>query len=248
MRSLLSIGLLLISASLHAQVFVEKVYLNDSTTVYEGLIIEQAPTRYIKIARSKEKDTITVNLKDIWKLTKEYPKVDSAQKQITPPAGKSSSNTGRSVYAEALGIAGLYSLNYDTRLVKGKQDGWGIRAGLEYARVRTVNYYGDTLQQHVLGVPLMLNYLLGKSNNFLELGIGVTYFVRRPMGALLSEKEEYTVPKLGIRLPAILGSLMIGYRYAPPGKGIMFGISFNPLIGNNYGYPSVGLKIGYKFS
>ncbi|MCE3282407.1 MAG: hypothetical protein K0Q66_1144 [Chitinophagaceae bacterium] len=247
MKLLLSIFLLLVSASLHSQSFVEKVYLNDSITVYEGLIIEQAPTRYIKIARSREKDTITVYLKDIWKLTKEYPKADTTKRQ-TSPATKPLSATGKAVYLEALGIGGLYSLNFDTRLVKGKQDGWGIRAGLEYCRVRTINYYGDTLQQDVFGLPLMVNYLLGKGNNFLELGLGVTYFIRRPNGELLSEQEEYTIPKLGIRPPAVLGSMMVGYRYVPEGKGMMFGASFNPLLGNNYGYPSVGLKIGYKFS
>lgn len=53
--------LIVISASVFSQQInypTDKIYLNDSVTVYEGLIIEQASAKYVKIVRTKEKDKL----------------------------------------------------------------------------------------------------------------------------------------------------------------------------------------------
>ena len=247
MKITLYIFSLLLCYSVQAQEFVEKVYLNDSTTVYEGLIIEQAPAKHIKILRRKERDTIEVLLRNIWKLTKEYPKPDTGKKVVVPIIKARQANANRSVYLEALGAAGLYSFNFDSRLVKGKRDGWGMRAGVGFFPIKTINYYGDTLGYRVFSLPVMINYLYGKNLSYLELGLGVTYFISSANGDLQAPKSEYTISRLGTRIPHVLGTFMIGYRYMPTAKGVTYGISFNPLIGNNFRFPSLGIKIGYTF-
>jgi hypothetical protein len=62
------------------------VYLKDSVTFHEGYIIEQAPAQYVKIMRLKEKDTLTINIQNIWKLTKHF-KQDTSASVCSPGTG-----------------------------------------------------------------------------------------------------------------------------------------------------------------
>ncbi|GAB4093402.1 hypothetical protein [Flaviaesturariibacter terrae] len=237
-----------------AQAFTERVYLTDSVTVYEGLIIEQAPSKYVKILRRAQKDTVTVPLNQIWKLTKDYPAPDT-----TAPKPKAQPGRRTQVaYVEVLGAGGVNSINYDTRISTGGRNGWGVRAGIGYWKVPTISYYADTLRQGLISLPLMVNYLVGRRTNFLELGLGVTYFLCKPEHPYEGPKDQYTIQEVGARIPSVLGSFMIGFRHVPLKRGFVYGFTLNPLVGKSFTIPdlgthlnfvpSIGIKLGWKWS
>lgn len=221
----------------------DKIYLNDSVTVYEGLIIEQAPAKYIKIVRTKEKDTVQVQMKDIWKMLRIHP-VQEAPPKAEPVKKKKVKN--RFAFIELLGTGGLYSFNYDFRFDKTIFDKWGLRAGIEYLPLNTYNYSGDKLTYSTVLFPFMVNYLIGKRNKFLELGLGAVYVFKWKHGALKAEEYEYFIRNINRRIPKSYGAFSIGYRHNPLKGRIMWGIGITPLIGNSFILPNIGFKIGYS--
>ncbi len=227
---------------------LDRIYLNDSITIYEGFIVEQAPAIYVKILRKIEQDTLQLSMKDIWKMTREYPRADTTT--VTAPSKKAAHRQTKNkyVYAEALGSAGLYSLNYDFRFNENRRDGWGLRSGFSYLNLTTYNYSGDVLNYRVLLLPLQVNYLFGKQKRFFEVGLGATYIIKSRQGTLMAPEYEYTIKYLGRRIPNVLGTMSLGYRRLPVKGKIMWGISATPLIGNSFTLPNIGFKIGYKLS
>ena len=87
----------------------------------------------------------------------------------------------RSLSVELLGAQTIAGINYDSRF--NGNSGLGYRVGIGYG-------YGDTsglIDQKIngVGVPLELNYLLGKKNSKLELGFGASlgvYQVKETIG------------------------------------------------------------------
>ena len=68
----------------------------------------------------------------------------------------------QSVYGEIGGVAGIYSINYDTRFTENiDNDGLGGRLG--------VAFFED-----IFIVPLQVNYLAGDNGHYIELGAGAT--------------------------------------------------------------------------
>jgi hypothetical protein len=98
----------------------------------------------------------------------------------------------------------------------------------------------------LFGFPVMVNYLYGRKNDFFELGVGVTYFLSKPIGKQVAPRHEYTISGLDVRIPEVMGTFMVGWRHVPTGRGLTYGVTFNPLVANSFRFPSVGLKIGYK--
>lgn len=102
----------------------------------------------------------------------------------------------RSVSLEVFGAQNTVGINYDSRF-KGN-DGWGWRVGLGFG-------YGDNsgfIDQNIkgVGVPLEVNYLLGKKSSKLELGFGANfgfYHVKEktgyyfPLGDGSGDETEY---------------------------------------------------------
>lgn len=223
----------------------DKIYLNDSVTVFEGLIIEQAPAKYVKIVRTKEKDTVQVQMKDIWKMLRIHPLQEVPEK--ADPA-KKKKDKNKYVFAEIMGSSGLYSINYDFRFNKTSNSKWGLRAGIEYLPLNAYNYSGDKLTYSTILFPFMVNYLIGKQNKFLELGLGAVYVFKWRHGKLLAEEYEYFIKNLNRRIPKSYGAISIGYRHNPIKGKIMWGIGITPLIGNSFILPNIGVKIGYWVS
>ena len=217
----------------------DKIYLNDSSTYYEGLIVEQAPAKYVKIVRTIEKDTIQLLMKDIWKMQRIYPLQDTIKKL------KKASVKNRFVYVEMLGSGGIYSINYDFRFAKEIINKFGLRAGVEFLPINTVNYSGDILTYSTLLFPFMVNYLVGKKNKFLELALGAVYVIKWPTGKVHAQKHEYFIRNINRRIPNVYGTFSIGYRHQPIKGNIIWGISATPLIGNSFIIPNIGIKIGY---
>jgi hypothetical protein len=231
-----------------SQQFVERVYLKDSS-FYEGYIIEQVPTQYLKIDRFKLKDTVTVPLSLVWKITKMYMQPAKLEAQKVVPK-KNKERYLKVAYSELLGSGGLYSLNYDMRTEKAKRNGWGFRIGVERIPINSKDTLtGEELKLKSTIIPFNMNYLFGKKKGFFELGLGATYIFLRFNGRELTSQEVENLQTDFYKgnLATIFGTLNIGYRHVPYGKGIMYRFTFTPLLIATLIIPSIGISVGYKF-
>jgi hypothetical protein len=235
-----------------AQQFKERVYLKDSITFYEGYVIEQAPAKYVKIYRLIEKDTVTVPLVDVLKLTKIYV-IDTLQKvKSKKKLNITNDNKYQKIaFVELLGAGGLYSINYDMRTAKAKRDGWGFRIGVEkiVANVTdTINGGIEKARISFTALPMVLNYLFGKRKGFLELGIGATYFKFKGESISISTIERYQEETFRESFGSIIGSFNIGYRHVPYSNGFMYRVAFTPLLIEDTFVPFIGVGLGYHFN
>ena len=162
----------------------------------------------------------------------------------------------RSVSVELLGAQNMVGANYDSRF-KGNS-GLGYRVGIGFG-------YGDNsflFDQNIkgVGVPVELNYLLGKKHNKLEVGFGASlgvYHVKETMWYYyqpVSPEVEGHVESYKLASNSF-GYFMfgdIGYRYQRD-NGFMFRVGVSPSFnfGDKYGlmksafYPYVGF--GWSF-
>ncbi|MCW4112458.1 hypothetical protein [Segatella copri] len=169
----------------------------------------------------------------------------------------------RNLSVELLGAQNIVGINYDSRF--DGNSGLGYRIGIGYG-------YGDNsglFDQKIngVGVPLELNYLLGKKNSKLELGFGASlgvYQVKETIGYVKDtgwypggENTDETSPKIDFYTSSktqfgyfLFGN--IGYRYQRP-NGFMFRVGVSPSFnfGDKYGlkkaafFPYIGL--GWSF-
>lgn len=137
-----------------------------------------------------------------------------AQKQAT-----------QAVYGEILGNGLTISANYDVRF-SSKIDSWGARAG--------VGYFGDG-KEYLFSVPVLINRLIGKDGNYLELGLG---------GTFVTSNSNF----LNIKDGAVTGMASIMYRRQPIDGGFMWKIGFTPFISGGGITPYwAGVALGYAF-
>lgn len=155
----------------------------------------------------------------------------------------------KSIYGGFLGNAPHGSVNFDMRLNPDKIGGLGFSAGLS----GSYSYYG--YKDATLGVPVTINYLLGKKNSYLELGVNGT-----PEFRIKKSEFMYTGTPIGVKEkdPFFHGHFNIGYRFQPlKDKGIMFNALWTPAISfKDKGYYSYDKKrsllnfsigLGYTF-
>ena len=76
----------------------------------------------------------------------------------------------RSLSVELLGAQTIAGINYDSRF-EGNS-GLGYRVGIGYGYGENSGWFDQKING--VGVPLELNYLLGKKNSKLELGFGAS--------------------------------------------------------------------------
>ncbi len=232
-----------------AQQFKERVYLKDSMTFYEGYVIEQAPAKYVKIYRLKERDTVTVALSEVLKLTKEYV-IDTVAAIKKVSAKKLATTYTKLAFVELLGAGVLYSINYDMRTAKGKRNGWGFRVGIEYINAivkDTVAGINTRTDVSFTAIPIVLNYLFGNRKSFLELGVGATYFKFKGNATSISSIETYKEETLKGTFGSIIGNLNIGYRHVPYRSGFMYRIAYTPLLLDDSFQTFFGIGLGYHF-
>ena len=147
-------------------------------------------------------------------------------------------NTVKSGYKKAIFLEGLGngywgSINYDIRLKKDRNDGFGIRAGIGIGEeqkdanpVTSVKY---------TTIPLSINYVLGKKRSGLEAGIGVTPSIAS--NAAPGYSNVMVDPYLNIQ-----------YRYQPMKEGLLFRIGVTPsFYDNNFVFISPSISLGYGF-
>ena len=162
----------------------------------------------------------------------------------------------QSVSVELLGAQSMAGINYDSRF-KGNS-GLGYRVGVGFG-------YGDNsglFEQDIkgVGVPIEINYLLGKKHHKLEVGFGTSlgfyhvkesawYYCQPVPPETEGHNEQYTSSSNHF------GYFMfgdIGYRYQRD-NGFMFRVGISPSFnfGDKYGlhksafYPYIGL--GWSF-
>jgi hypothetical protein len=237
-------------ASTSAQRFIERVYLKDSS-YHEGYIIEQVPMQHLKIDRVAFKDTLTIAVADIWKITKIiFPDTIKNKLSVKAPIATGKKRYVKSVFLELLGNGGLYSVNYDMRTERNRRNGWGFKAGLSYFSLSATDNIGTSnLKIQLLTAPITLNYLFGKRKGFFELGLGATPINFRLNGRTLSDTElnNYVFEQGNIYVNTLIGHAVIGYRHIPLKKGIMYRVSFTPFITTRPLTFFVGFSVGYQF-
>lgn len=86
--------------------------------------------------------------------------------------------TTRHLSIELLGAQNTVGINYDSRF-RGI-DGLGYRVGIGYCYSKNSGWFDERIKG--VGVPLELNYLLGKKNSKLELGFGASLGIYRVKG------------------------------------------------------------------
>ncbi len=147
-------------------------------------------------------------------------------------------------FAEASGVTGIYSVNYERLLFESQNVNLGIRGGFSY--VNDYHYNSGLL------FPVSLSIIKKiKKNHFLEIRTGLSnnlYIYKDWSGKGLGDStNNYTPPnKLG---NILIPSIGIGYRYQPKTNGLFFNILGQRVLyfskENWYGNLSLGL--GYAF-
>jgi len=129
------------------------------------------------------------------------------------------------IYAEFRGQAVLYSLSYDRLYHINRKIKTSFTMGLEVIPPGGLDFY--------LGVPLSYNFLFGKNNHHLELGIGFTVLMDY-VGVSETDYLSYFTAK-------------IGYRYQRPKGGIFLRATFTPMVAFVNLYYEHQHKASYSF-
>ncbi len=123
-----------------------------------------------------------------------------------------------SVFVELGGNAGLYSLNYDRLLHRGKWFHTSARAGIYY------NWWAGGR----LGIPLEVNGLFGRKKHFLEMGVSLVYnhgldpIVHKADPAVPTSEDIYA------NFSNLLAIGRLGYRFQKPQGGFFFRAAYTP--------------------
>lgn len=152
----------------------------------------------------------------------------------------------KSIFLELGGSGLVYSLNYDTRFAAGRNDGFGVRAGISALGISgRNNTTGEGVNATIVTLPLMLNYIIGQRRSSLELGAGITMIYLDADGNVDVDgaAENFAVEGFG---PA--AALNVGYRAQPILNGPIFRFTWSPIIsGETASLAWLGISIGYAF-
>ncbi len=141
------------------------------------------------------------------------------------------------VYVELLGNGGLYSVNYERKLIPA------LRVRLGAGGWTTDSFWSDA-ETRIRTFPMMLHLVPGGGAHRLEAGIGLLPGHRG---------RERDVGQSG-GFVSLIG--MVGYRYEPPQRRFVFRAGFTPFYGfgdSSIAYPeegffpSLGLSLGARF-
>lgn len=136
--------------------------------------------------------------------------------------------TEHSISIEALGVHNIVGINFDSRF-KGNH-GFGFRVGVGYAQGKGEHIYFSPSGDRTQGVafPLEINYLLGKNDHKLELGVGTSlgYYGERIEFTTIGGHQYMPVTNKGFGY-FVFGN--IGYRLQTK-SGLMIRIGWSPSI------------------
>ena len=132
----------------------------------------------------------------------------------------------KAVFLEIGGSGGIGSLNFEKYFFRKKSTQFTWRAGLSLAPIDKNNGTG-------IVCPMMINALIGKASNKLELGIG--------QGITMTTKGQFFALTTGA----------IGYRYQAETKKWFYRITYTPLISYLVDFQMQhwgGISIGYNLN
>lgn len=167
-----------------------------------------------------------------------------------------SSPVFRNIYGELFGASNLIGVTYDSRFKAGSK--WGYRAGLAYAVAihpsQMLFYHGS---DHAISVPLAINGIFGKGNNYFEAGLGfspgITVSIRdNIIYGTLPDGSEYIRKDGTYTHSDFYGDIFmdLGYRYQRP-SGFMFRAGISPAVNMVGSWSSFLLRpylsFGYTF-
>lgn len=158
--------------------------------------------------------------------------------------GKLSKNASQ-FQLEAFGTGSLFSIKFDSRILK-KENGIGFSIGIGGSPLGVLGESCNSGFQ--LAIPVGLNYLIGKTKNLLELGVGIVPII-------VSSTKVFCLPKPGIKEDFFSENmdaytyLLAGYRFQPVHKKrFTYRLFISPLLQKNFavkfwGGGSVGIRL-----
>lgn len=172
---------------------------------------------------------LTIILLFISGLSKSQDSVSRSSDKVKVKLVSGEEKRAQNIFVEIGGQGLLFTANYDSRFSK-RRDGLGGRAGIGYLAID-----GD----NITTVPLSLNYLLGKGNNFFEIGLGATIVATSGNdNSLLWDDNNSN----------LLGTMSFSYRLQPVNGGFSLRAGLSPVFSKNFFIPYyAGLSLGYSF-
>jgi hypothetical protein len=133
------------------------------------------------------------------------------------------------VYVEVGGNGVGYTINYDRKL----GDKFSLRGGIEFWGV--VSSEGGA---GIVLAPVMVNYLAGRGDNRLELGLGKLF---AQVGAGYSDSQYWS------RINGDTWTGTIGFRHQPRRGGFLFRVGLTPIIVKDFTFLWAGGSVGIAF-
>ncbi|SFG37003.1 hypothetical protein [Pontibacter chinhatensis] len=149
----------------------------------------------------------------------------------------------KAIFVEVLGNGLGITANYDMRLTKGEQGGFGFRAGVGGLALGTADSDGTSTTSSLVTFPLTLNYLAGQRRSAFEAGIGLT-----PVYASMAVQKTNNPGVTKVDGWGATGFINMGYRYQPLNDGLVFRFDWTPAF-NSAGFSPAwfGMSVGYGF-
>lgn len=112
---------------------------------------------------------------------------------------------------DLFGNSGLYSVNGEYKIGKIYNNQVNARVGFGCSEINGVEF---------IGVPIGLNFITGKKNHHLELGLGASFikgmtFIPLQSGNANESEGIYFVPSIGYRFDKLTRGLIIKVYYSP---------------------------------
>lgn len=149
----------------------------------------------------------------------------------------------KAVFVEAFGLGIQASLNYDMRIIKGRQDGLGFRLGLGGTFTGSSDADAGPVASGIVHFPLGINYLVGKKQHAFEGGLGINPHYAKT--DLYSPTKPRLINENGW---GNYGFVNLGYRFQPLNNGFVFRFNWTPLISGQAVVPAIfGISAGYGF-
>lgn len=151
----------------------------------------------------------------------------------------------KALFVENHGSGIFLTGNFDTRLKKDVNDGFGVKLGIGKGRGyhTEITNNNKPTERSSISLPVGVNYILGKKRHGIEAGIGVTAQIA--LDKVVSAQTTYK----DVYFP-----YYIGYRYQPIKEGLVARVAWTPLYTRSqantnfdYIYYNTGISIGYSF-
>ena len=155
-----------------------------------------------------------------------------------------------SIYVELFGNGIMPSVNYERLFYRDENLTYSARIGFTpiHPKNASTGNFEEIVIVTTLWIPVTGSLILGSGSDKFELGIG---FDIAPI-----QDDQFEIPH-----PEILGVLIAGYRFEPPGENTLIRISYTPFFGqlgpnlghiknakgNGVFYHFAGISLGKRF-